>query len=270
MLSSVGLVTLGIPFSFLCIWRQYRYKVLPFTLGLLSLLYPFTQALRLTGESANIPDRSSPYIFIAVSFVLAILITQMWPTRKLKQMQTIWITIMVSLVFLGGNMLGAGPPWILLPSGYLVGDDGRSISLEGIQSATWALSHLGPNNRISADSTNSLLMGTYGDQRIVTPPVDGVDVAPVFYATQFASWEVSILQSAQVHYLIVDLRLSTALPVKGYYFTGEEEPDINLIAPINRQALTKFDTVPRINRIFDSGNIVIYDVGELTNASKKP
>ena len=29
------------------------------------------------------------------------------------------------------------------------------------------------------------------------------------------------------------------------------------------EALTKFDMVPQINRVFDSGNIVIYDTGGL-------
>ena len=267
MLSAVGLVTLGVPFGALCIWHRYRHKALPFMLGLVSLSYPLTQAFRVTGESANIPDRSAPYIFIAVSFALAIFITQMWPIRRLKWKQTILITSLVSLVFLGGNMLGTGPSWVLMPGGYVVGDDARSIDPESIQAAIWALSHLGPNNRISTDRSNSLLMSTYGDQRIVTPPVDGVYVSPVFYATQYYPWEVSILQGAQLHYLVVDLRLSTSLPFKHFYFEEGEPDSNNLTTPISRQALTKFDTVPRINREFDSGDIVIYDVGELTNAS---
>ena len=270
MLSSVGLITLAVPFAFLCIWHRYRYNPFPFMLGVVSLIYLLTQALRFTSANANIADRSSPYIFIAISFALAILITQMWPTRMLKWRQMIFITFLVSLVFLGGNMLRSGPSWTLMPSGYVVGDDSNSVSLEGLQAATWTLQHLGPNNRISTDTTNNLLFSDYGDQRMVTIPVDRVDVAPVFYATALTSWQIAILQSAQVHYLVVDLRLSTALPEKGNYFGGEEAPDLNLTAPISRQALTKFDTVPQINRVFDSGDIVIYDVGGYINAPKKP
>lgn len=267
MLASVGLVTLGIPFSFLCLWHRYRQKAFPFALALISLLYPFTQALRVTGQSANVPDRASPYIFIAVSFALATLITQMWPVQKLKWKKAIMITLLASLVFLGGNMLGAGPGWRLMPSGYLVGDDGSSVTPEGINAALWALEHLGPNNRFYGDSTNALLMNAYGEQRIVSLPVDGVDVSPVYYDAQLHSFEIWILRSAQVRYLVVDRRLSTGLPAKGYYFEGYQEPDVNITTPMNPQALAKFNKVPQLNRIFDSGNITIYDTSELLNGS---
>lgn len=267
MLASVGLITVGIPFSFLCLWHRYRHKAFPFALALVSLLYPFTQALRVTGQSANVPDRASPYIFIAVSFALSILITQMWPVRKLKWKKAIVITLLASLVFVGGNMLGAGPGWRLMPSGYLVGDDGNSVTAEGIDDALWALAHLGPNNRFYGDSTNVLLMNAYGEQRIVSLPVDGVDVAPVYYDAQIHSFEIWILRSAQVRYLVVDRRLSTGLPAKGYYFEGYQEPDMNITTPMNPQVLAKFNKVPQLNRIFDSGNIAIYDTSELLSGS---
>jgi hypothetical protein len=267
MLASIALVTLSIPFAFICLWHRYRFRAFPFALALVSLLYPFTQALRMTSQSANIPDRASPYIFIAVSFALATLITQLWPVKKLKWKQTTIITFLASLVFLGSNMLGAGPGWRLMPSGYLVGDDGRSVTLEGIQTASWALTHLGPNNRFYADSTNALLMNSYGEQRIVSLTADDVNVAPVYYATEMHGWEISILRSAQLHYLVVDKRLTTALPVKGYYFEGYEPPDVNVTTPLSPQALSKFNTVPQFNRIYDSGNIVIYDVSPLVDAN---
>lgn len=270
MLASIGFVTLGIPFAFLCLWHRYRYKSFPFMLALVSLLYPFTQAMRVASESANIADRASPFIFIAVSFALATLIAQMWPVQRLRWKQMLVITVIATLVFLGGNMLGAGPSWRLMPSGYLIGDDARSVDQESIQAALWFPTYFGINNRIYTNSTNALLMDSYGNQHSVSLPADGVDVAPVFYAPQYHSWETSILQSGNVHYLVVDMRMSIMLPAKGYYFEGDEEPDINVTTPISRQALTKFDTVPGMNRIFDSGNIIIYDVGELINAPKEP
>jgi len=270
MALSIGLTTLGIPFGYLCIWQRFRHRALPTMLSLLALCYPVSQAFRLTKDPDGLSDRFTPYAFIGVSFVLAVLIIQMWPARKLKWKQAILITSVASLVFLGATVLGSGPTWTLMPGSYTVGDDASSITPEGIQAATWTLSHLGPNNRVSTDRTNRLLMGTYGDQRIVTVEADKVYVSPVFYSTQFGPWAVSLLQSAQVHYLVVDLRLSTSLPLKGVYFDAGEPDSYNLTRPISRQALTKFDTVSQINRIFDSGNIVIYDVGALVNAPKKP
>lgn len=269
MLAALSLITLGIPFGAICLWHRYRRKAFIILLGMVALAYPITQAFRLTGESANIADRSSPYIFIAVGFVLALLITQVWPVRKLKWKQKAVLTTLASIIFLGSNMLGAGPTWVLLPGNYVVGDDARSIDPESIQAAEWTLTMLGPNNRIVTDRSNSLAMSTYGEQLIVTPQIDGgIYVSPVLYATNFAPWETTILCQAQVQYLVIDTRISTALPLKGYYFEEGEPEAANLTRPISRQALTKFSAVPQINRIFDSGDIVIYGVGDLTNASQ--
>ena len=269
MLTSIGLVTLSIPFAFLCLWHRYRYKSFPFMLALVSLLYPCTQAMRVASESADIADRASPFIFVAVSFALAILIVQMWPVQRLKPMHMLVITLIASLVFLGGGIVGSGPSWRLMPGSYLVGADARSIDRESVQAALWFPEYLGLDNRIYTNSTNALLMNSFGNQHSVSIPADGVDISPVFYAPQYHSWETSILQRGRVAYLAVDMRMSIMLPAKGYYFEGEEEPDINVTTPISRQALTKFDSVSHMNRIFDSGNIVIYDIGELIDASKE-
>ena len=66
---------------------------------------------------------------------------------------------------------------------------------------------------------------------------------------------------------MVDLRLSTALPLEGFYFDPNESGAFRLTSPISREALTKFNTIAHINRVFDSGNIVVYDVGALVNGS---
>ena len=107
MLLSLVLATLGIPFAVLCLWHRYRHKALPSVLGIVSLFYPLMQALRMTSESANVADRSAPFIFIAVSFALAVFIAQMWPTDKLRWKQALLITSLASVIFLGGSMLGA-------------------------------------------------------------------------------------------------------------------------------------------------------------------
>jgi hypothetical protein len=270
MMASLGFVTLGLPFAFIVIWHRYRSKVFHIVLALLSLLFPVIQLLRLTSDSTGLPDRASAYLFIAVGLALALLITQMWPVRKLKWHHTLVITVIISLVFLGGNILGAGPSWGLMPGSYRVGDDGRSVDLESIQTALWTLEQLGSNNRMYADSSNSLLLNSYGEQHIVTMQDDGVDIAPVYYASTYDSWETALLQAGHVRYLVVDMRLSTSLPVKGYYFDGTQEPDINVTVPLSRQALLKFNVIQQVNEVYDSGDIIIYDVGGLTNAAKTP
>jgi len=171
----------------------------------------------------------------------------------------------MSVVCVGGVLLEAGPALSNLPGPYVVVADQRSIEPEGIQAASWALTYLGPNNRVATDRINQILMSTYGDQRIVTSQEDKVEVSPVFFSSQFGPEDIAILRQARVRYLVVDLRLSTALPLEGYYFESDESDAYRLISPISSDALTKFSAIPQINRVFDSGDIVIYDVGALVD-----
>lgn len=269
-LSSVILITLCLPFGLLCLWQRYRHNALAWTFGIASLFYPISQVFRFTNFGSEIADRTAAFLFIPIACLLAIFIAQFWPTRWLNRKQISLITCAVSVVFLGGAVLGAGPPWALLPGPYLVAADARSIEPEGIQAAIWAGSHLGPDNRIATDRTNRLLMSAYGNQYIVTSLADKINVTPVFFSPGLGPNEISILQRAGVQYLVVDLRLSTALPAVGFYFDLDEPGAFKYTTPIDRQALTKFNTMPQIDRVFDSGDIVIYDVEGLINAPQKP
>src|SRR5205823_2065478 len=138
---------------------------------------------------------------------------------------------------------------------------------EGVQAALWTRSYLGLNNRVATDRINQLLMGTYGKQRVVTGGFpDYIEVATIFFSSSLGPNEVAILRRAKIRYLIVDLRLALGLPRLGFYFDPDEPDAYHHTILIDQAALLKFAAIPQINRVFDSGDIVIYDVGGLTNA----
>jgi hypothetical protein len=228
--------------------------------GIISLAYPVSQVFRFTTFGSEITDRSAAFLFLPVAYVLTILITHFWPTRKLNWKAISLITCTISLVLMGSVITGDGPNWSNLPGPYIVVADAQSIEPEGVQAAKWALAYFGPDNRVATDRINHILIGTYGDQRTVTGLADNVDISPIFFSSQFDPEDIAILRSASVRYLVTDLRLSTAPPLEGFYYDGGEPHQI-----ISRAALTKFDAVSQINRLFDSGNIVIYDVGAFSS-----
>ncbi len=270
MTASVAVVALGLPFGLLSLWQQHRHDALSVMLGIVSLAYPITQVFRFTDFGSDITDRSAAFLFLSIAYVLTILITHFWPTRKLSWKATSLVTCAISAVFLGGVILDSGPGWRALPGPYEVVADERSVESEGIQAAIWSLAYLGPDNRVGTDRINQIVMNTFGDQNVVTSQADLVDISPVFFSSRFDPEDVAILQSGRVRYLVVDLRLSRSLPLQGFYFEVSEPDAYHLTSPISRAALTKFNTIPHINRLFDSGNIVIYDVGAIGNALKKP
>jgi hypothetical protein len=269
MAGSVALVVFNLPFGWLTLWQQHRHNSLAIAFGIFSFAYPISQVFRFTDFGAEITDRSAAFFFLPIAYLLTIFITHFWPTRtwKLSRKAISLITCAISIMFLGGVILEAGPAWSSLPGHYIVIADVRSVEPEGIQAAAWSFSYLGPNNRIGTDRINRMLMLSYGDQRIVTGLDDKVDVSPIFSSSSLGSKEVGILRQAKIRYLVVDLRLSTSLPLLGIYFEEGEVGSFQLTSPISRAALTKFNDIPGINRLFDSGNIVIYDVGTIGGGS---
>ena len=257
---AIALVTFSLPFGLISLQRLHRENALAITLGLVSLLYPLTQAFRFTSFGTEISDRAAAFLFLPIAYTLTILITHFWPTRTLSRRAISLITSAILVIFLGNIIVATGPNLTNIPGPYLVVADARSIEPEGIQAALWSLHYLGPDNRIATDRINQMLMNTYGEQRSVTDLADSVDVYPLFYSTRFDNADIALLQAGQIRYLVVDTRLSTALPLEDTYFQDDVPQSI-----ISREVLTKFNTVAQINRLFDSGNIVIYDTGALLN-----
>lgn len=257
MAASVGIIALSLPFGLLSLWKQHSHDALSVVLGIMAFAYPIVQVFRFTEFGSDITDRSSAFLFISIAYVLTILITQFWPTRKLNWKATTLITFALTVVFLGGVILDAGPNWRALPGPYGVIADERSVEPEGIQAALWSYNYLGPGKPIVADRINQILMLTYGYQYIVTTQSNHVDIAPVFFSSQFNAEDIAILRSDRVSYLVVDLRLSTGLPLEGFYYENFEAGAYHYTSPLSSAALTKFNAA--LNRLFDSGNIVIYD-----------
>ncbi|MBI4788610.1 MAG: hypothetical protein HY782_16380 [Chloroflexi bacterium] len=283
-LSSVALVLLGLPWGLLRIWRRYRgylrlpsrraaapsdirivalhtgAAIMPLALGLASLAYGLTLPLRLLPSGAEVSARSAGFLFLAIAFVLTLGPVESWLSRLGSWKRSAVLTLWATILFTGGYILGAGPPWARLPGPYLVAADARSIEPEGIAAANWAFKKLGPGNRIAADRVNGLLMGSYGSQRPISDVGDQLDVAPVYFSREFGKQDQAILDKGQVEYVVVDRRLSKGLPRVGVYFQSVEPGAYLHKNPIPLDALAKFDQLKNMSRVFDSGEIVVYEV----------
>ncbi len=265
-IASMGLIVAALPFGLLCLWRRHRANALACTFGFFSLLYPVSQAFRLTNSGAEIADRAAAFLFLPIASVLAICLVQFWPVARLRWFHITLLTGAISLVFVGGVVLGAGPASALLPGPYEVSADTRSIEPEGIQAASWTQAYLGPDNRIAADRINQILMGTYGNQHVITSIESNIDLSPVFLSTNIDDEDRALLGQTNAQYLVTDTRLTRSLPLLGYYYEMMEDEAFHRTLPIDGRAFAKFSTSAQVNRVYDGGNIIIYDVGGLWRA----
>jgi hypothetical protein len=133
------------------------------------------------------------------------------------------------------------------------------VGPEEIAAARWALDVLGPGNRFAADSGNSPVMGSYGDQNPIA------DIGFLYTSPVYTLSDAAQVQALAIRYILVDQRLSQSLPVSGKYFPIDRNSG-RYIHPLPLTYLIKFNYVPGIARIYDDGNIVIYDLARGRNA----
>ena len=260
--ASVLLILLSLPFGLWRLWPRRRASALALVLAGGALAYPVSLGLRLTPAGTETSNRASEFLFIGIAFVLAVGVAEVWAPRGAGWGRAALIVPWAAALFVGGITVGTAP-YARLPGPYLVGSDQRSVDPGNVSAAEWARAYLGPGNHILTDRINTQLMGSYGGQVPQKGNPRDADVATVFFSRRFNAVDREIIRSNAIRYLVVDSRLSDALPLVGYYY-GSGEPGAYLHdSPIDPAALAKFDHVKGVSRVFDSGGVKIYDVGAL-------
>jgi hypothetical protein len=157
------------------------------------------------------------------------------------------------LVLMFDGLANGWPPyWERLPGAYQAGGFERSAGPEDVAAAAWALTELGPGNRFAADLGNAPVIGGYGDQ----DPV--YNDAYVYLSAPYDPVAVVRVEDDGIAYVLVDERLSRLLPASGAYFPGQDPGAGRYTRPLPRAGLAKFDRIPGVARVYDSGSIVIY------------
>lgn len=266
---SVALILLALPFGLLGLWRGGRDRALPLVLGMIALAYPLSLALRLTSSGTETSSRLSAYVFLGIGLVVALAVTGYWLRRgrDSRIAKPAIFAIYAGLVFVGGIVVGLAPD-SRLPGPYLVGADPRSIEPQGVGAARWSRSHLGSGRRVATDLTNSLLFASYGGQQTVRGEIAGVPVPTLFFSTRFGATERAIIEGEKLDYVVADTRLAASLPRSGDYFEGaqpEREPDAG---PIPLSGFEKFDAIAGVSRVYDAGDIRVYDVRPVAEEGK--
>jgi hypothetical protein len=262
---SVLLILVALPFGLRAVWRRFRHEAAVLPLVVLAVGYPLTLPLRLTSGGVATAGRLPEFLYLGLAFVVA---TAMVAHRPWRAPRLVWrpaLQAATLVLLLGSVFVGWGPPG-RLPSGYLVSADARSVEPEGVAAAEWSRQALGTHRTMAADRTNTLLMGGLGQQQIVSVSNAREDVSPVFFAPSLGPHERFILTATGVQFVVIDFRLSQTLPVSGVYYEFQEPDAFLHRTPMDPAALGKFEGVPDVSRIFDSGDIVIYDLTQVIHA----
>jgi hypothetical protein len=261
--ASVALTLFLLLIGLIIVWRRYRANPAMVALALAATLFPVTLAAHLTPAGAEVAARTPEFLYLGIGVMVALALAGLSFRGRLGSFQAGGVMLAIGVLVVGGVIVGL-PGWARLPGPYLVSADGRSVESEGIAAAEWARQVLGPHNVIVADRVNSILMSTYGQQELVTTYETRLPVRQLYLSRTIGTAQRQIVHDGHISYLVIDRRLSTALPVVGHYFDRGERHILGQgSGPLDPRILAKWDSQPDVSRIFDSGNIQLYDVSAL-------
>jgi hypothetical protein len=263
-LASVGILVVVIPLGVWRVWRSERQRPLSLALAAVALLYPVTLVPRLTQAGSEISQRASEFVFVGVGFVAALLFVRLTAAggRVRSGAYALLATLLAGLVFVGGVILGESPV-TRQPGPFEVGAESRSIGPQGLAAARFAAAYLPRDSRVLVDAPNGLLLGSYGHLDPVLGSIREIPVTRVFFNRRFDAAVRTVIVRDAIDYVVVDRRLSTALPVDGHYYERGEPGAFERTEPVSRAALAKFEHVTGIGKVFDNGPIAIYDTSGL-------
>jgi hypothetical protein len=249
-------------------WQvRHRYRRQPWVVALAigAVSWYVIVAVRLfVADGSELAGRASTFVFVPAGFIAALAVIRLtdnslrWPIVRadLRRRAPVLVAaaVAVALVLVLNGLVNGWPPyWERLPGPYQVAGAERSVGPEQVAAADWALEALGPGNRFATDEGDLPVVGSYGDQATVG------DDADLYISPTFTLAAAYLVQAQSIKYVLVDQRLSEMLPASGQYFPVDPNAS-KYTRPLPLADLTKFDDVPGVARIYDSGDIVVYDL----------
>lgn len=254
--SAALIVSALLPVGWWQIWRRRRRQPWSVALAIISASWYLLVAVRFAvADGSQLAGRAATFAFVPAAYVISLAVGHLASSAMRWQARIVSAAVLVVVLFLlsDGLVNGWPPYWERLPGPHQVAGFERSVGPEEIAAAQWTLVALGPGNGFAADFGSYPVLGSYGDQN----PVH--DVGYLYTSPLYTQADALRAQLQGLRYVWVDPRLSQSLPASGQYFPVDPNAGKHK-HPLPAVDLQKFNDVPGVDRIYDSGNIIIYEL----------
>lgn len=199
--------------------------------------------------------RFATYGFIGIAFLIGVSVEGMQKIRYLK----IVVPIIIMLLFIGGISVGISSPYRGSYS-----DNIRfgqpTITTDLISSADWSEKYMGRYNRVISDMVTGSAFDHYGSQKVIL-----FSAWDAFFPSEINPGILNHLNFYAIDYIIVDNRITKYISELRYYFDRRElyikdHPAYGRTEPIPISSIKKFDDSTIFLKIYDNGNIGIYNI----------
>jgi hypothetical protein len=262
---AVAVVGLGVIFAIVVFARVRRRRRVfrdPFVrlLWLACCGYLLSYGARFIPSAWEIADRASEFLLIGTSLVVALSgINLVLAHRFGRRFGPTLFAVAFGLCFASG-VIGGWPPPALLASPLKVAVGSTTIEPQGFTAAEWARQTLPAGSAMIADESNGRLLLTIAHER---PSIGlGPPTRLLIQSTTFSPYALSLLRAEHTKYVLIDRRKIANDNIVGYFFDRDDKP----ILEIPSGVWEKFDEVPWAERVYDSGDILIYRLGKVPNA----
>jgi hypothetical protein len=252
-LSAVAVLLLWVPVGLLALRRRLTPMLV--LLGLCSVAYLATFPLRFVPAAWESAARASEFLFIGVATVLAA--TQLPGSRSPAPWRTKpFVSLAVPLIAVGG-LISGWPTDRRVAFPYRIERNGAVIEPEEVTFGKWAGRALPPGQRIATEDSEARVLQLYGYQDAVAG--GSPDVRDMLHVESLDDWMITLLRDHRFQYVAIDRRTISTDVMRAYFFASEGSPRAEHRSTV---VSGKFDRSTAF-RVFDSGEIVMYDVEPL-------
>jgi hypothetical protein len=251
-LLAVVVLVVGLPFGLRTVWRRYRTQPFALLFGLGAIGFFAALGLRLAPAAWEAGNRASEFLFIGLAFVIACVGLERWRPRTAPWLGRLLATGALAVVLLGGAI--SGWPWDsqLTAPLKVKSQAGPTISSPPLAMAEWA-KESGPDGNYGALTAEARLLLEPGDKSVYSDFI--AHIAEVIPQRTLFPYQVALLRERHIRYIVVDLREVANDGIRGFYFS---EPGSRRNAWLPLSIATKFEKIPGVTRLYDSGSIIVY------------
>ncbi len=230
------------------VWqRRWRANPLIVLLAAAALGYLATLPLRLVPAAWESASRAGEFLFVGVGVTVALGMLWVLDGGRGRRVQLVaWGLALV----LASGVIAGWPSSLRLAAPLRVTAGGHTLEPPSYLAARWSGSALGGDQRIAAEDSDARLLLDVAGQTALTGTAPDVD--DMLTAKTLAPWR-RFLATNRIGLVETDSRQISQDIIAGYFF------DIGPTQQFSPLAEAKFD-LPGVDRLYDSGDIVIYGV----------
>jgi hypothetical protein len=213
--------------------------------------------LRLFPGAWETANRGQEFLFIGAALLLGLAVVRLAGPPGARRRRSLLVGAIV--VVICGGVISGWPTPLLLSQPLEVRVGSAVIVPQGLSVASWATRELPPNSIYVGDEATGRELLVDGAHFTYFGPGD--DTPELLESPHLQSWLRALLADRNVDYIVLDRRKISANNQSAFFFRPASDPSGGFgYYPDGVRA--KF-AIPTVSSIFDSGDIVVYDVRAL-------